>query len=219
MLPEVRGWTLLVAMDSRLGRQLVLKARYLRENFFNQRFHGRFQLESGHSFDAGGNSDSNRNQVVWLRNVDRLIELARPDRRSTWLDVGAGTGVAMCYTFLSHDFAKVAGIEINPELVAVAQRNFSRIVGLSEGGVFMHSGDAATHRLPAGNYTLFMFNPFGPETLSSFLALNASVLSESNSKRLLANDQHLLETALRFAVLLQKNSSLHLSVLGFGDHG
>ena len=139
---------------------------------------------------------------------------------STWVDVGAGTGIAMSYVWLFHQFASVQGIEISHNLVAIGKKNLNHISARESrlgqpNEPQLDQGDGREHKLAKGEYTIFMFNPFGPETLRGFLSNNSEILSESSSRLLIANDKYLLPRSQENARILERDEKFHLSMLGF----
>lgn len=103
--------------------------QYLIEARFNQSFVDAYGLDTGEDLvPITVGDDSNSNVVVWLRNIDRLLSLSGHSAEgSNFLDLGAGAGIAMLYAAVRHPFVSVNGIEIQPELVGVAEENFSRL--------------------------------------------------------------------------------------------
>lgn len=81
------------------------------------------------------------------------------------LDIGCAKGSAM-RDLLRHPFASVDGLELSPELAAIARRNFAK---LKEQRVQIHCTDARRFT-GYGNYTLFyLYNPFPPPILEQVL--------------------------------------------------
>ena len=103
--------------------------QYLIEARDNQSFVATYGLDTDEDLvPITVGDDSNSNVVVWLRNIDRLLPLSGHSAEgSIFLDLGAGAGIAMLYAAVRHPFVSVNGIEIQPELVRVAEENFSRL--------------------------------------------------------------------------------------------
>ena len=81
------------------------------------------------------------------------------------LDIGCAKGSAM-RDLLRHPFARVDGLELSPELAAIARRNFAK---LKEQRVHIHCTDARRFT-GYGDYTLFyLYNPFPPPILEQVL--------------------------------------------------
>ena len=85
----------------------------------------------------------------------------------TFVDLGCGKGLTMLLA-AQHGFGSVRGVELDRRLAAVAERNVRSFVAGRPGyaGVMSVSvGDAADHPLPGGPTVVFLFNPFGGDTL------------------------------------------------------
>ena len=81
------------------------------------------------------------------------------------LDIGCAKGSAM-RDLLRHPFARVDGIELSPELAAIARRNFAKL-GEARAGVHCADARSFTHY---GDYAFFyLYNPFPPAILDQVL--------------------------------------------------
>ena len=92
----------------------------------------------------------------------------------TFIDLGCGKGRALLLAS-RHPFREVIGIELNPQLAAIAQRNAERWHSLGEARspIRVQVGDATEPALPAGPTILFLYNAFA-EPLVHRLATNLS---------------------------------------------
>jgi SAM-dependent methyltransferase len=99
-----------------------------------------------------------------------LLRHVRLDlRTSTFLDVGAGKGRALLLA-ARHGFGKVIGVELSPELCAVAQRNITGYRRRHPGScIELHCADAAGFDVPVEVNVAFLFNPFGPDVMLAVL--------------------------------------------------
>lgn len=89
----------------------------------------------------------------------------------TFVDLGCGKGKALVLA-AEAGFNKCIGVELNPELAAVARNNLA--VRAIEGEVV--EGDAGDFVFPDEPLLVFLFNPFGADTLGVVLeALRRSV--------------------------------------------
>ena len=82
----------------------------------------------------------------------------------TFIDLGCGKGRALLLAS-RHPFREVIGIELNPQLAAVALRNARlwRDLGETRSRITIQVGDATQPALPAGPVILFFYNAFaGP---------------------------------------------------------
>ena len=65
-------------------------------------------------------------------------------------------------------------------------------------------------------YAVFMFNPFGWETMSEFVSNNIEVLRKNKSVILYANDI-CVNNLLEFGRIVKRDDIFNLSVIAFGD--
>lgn len=91
-----------------------------------------------------------------------LLAGMRVDPGSVFIDYGCGKG-RMLMLALERGFARVLGIEVIPELAAVAGRNTLRFGTRCEVIV----GNAGEVRLPDDTTVIYAFNPFGSDTWGS----------------------------------------------------
>lgn len=105
---------------------------------------------------------------LWLRECRPL----QPIEQTIFLDVGAGKGRAMMLAS-QHPFLRVDGIELNPELAAIARRNLSLWANDPLAGALaptlLHEGDATRHPLPTEPTLAYLFHPFERKLLGRFL--------------------------------------------------
>ncbi len=88
--------------------------------------------------------------------LEKVLRHLKITPRDAIVDFGSGKGGALI-TFARYPFSKIAGVELSPELVAIAEDNFRK---LNIGTVTMTVGDAADFTdLDAYNYFYF-FSPF-----------------------------------------------------------
>ncbi len=160
-------------------------------------------------------ADSNPFQVVWLKNVDRLLRAARSlgDDSATFdfIDVGCGSGIASIYAQRRYSLKNSGGFDLDPSLVEAANRN-ARRSGFS---ARFWVGDAAKEIFSDKRCFLFFFNPFGEATVRSLLANNWRALADSQSTALLAND-HALPVFLEYGTLGWRDNRWNCSVVQFG---
>ncbi len=95
---------------------------------------------------------------------------AAPIKQFTFIDVGAGMGRAMLLAS-EYPFQRVVGIELNPLLAKVAQRNLEvwRAAGKSKAPMQVLCGDAVDAPFAQGPCLVFLFNPFGASVMSRLL--------------------------------------------------
>lgn len=97
-----------------------------------------------------------------LEMVLRALKITPQD---SVVDFGSGKGGALI-TLSRHPFAKIAGVEIAPELVAIARRNLNK---LNIGNITMIVGDAAEFT-DLDDYNFFyFFSPFPSSVMSAVI--------------------------------------------------
>lgn len=91
--------------------------------------------------------------------------------RYTFVDVGCGKGRAVMIA-AEMPFREALGVELNPELVRVAERNFVlwENAGRARCGMRVTCQDAAEMELPDGPCLLYLYNPFEETVLRKVLA-------------------------------------------------
>lgn len=100
-----------------------------------------------------------------------MVEAARLVREeSVFLDYGAGKGRALLLA-AQHGFRKVIGVERSPALCAIGRANLAvfRRNHLDH-AVELHCGDAAALPVPDEVDVVYLFNPFGAETMLRVIA-------------------------------------------------
>lgn len=101
--------------------------------------------------------------------LDAAFEAVGIDRwRDSFLDYGCGKGRVVCVA-ATRGFARVFGVEMRPELSALATRNLAKLRGRQCGSVEVVTGDAVAYRVPDDVTVIFMFNPFTGGVLRSAL--------------------------------------------------
>ena len=99
------------------------------------------------------------------RELVRLLSSCGVGRDDAMLDVGCGKGNAI-RTMQRLPFARVDGLELAPELVAVARANFGRL-GSRHTTIF--ECDARRFDRYADYSYLYLYNPFPAEVMERFL--------------------------------------------------
>jgi SAM-dependent methyltransferase len=88
----------------------------------------------------------------------------------TFVDLGCGKGAALLLA-LDAGFASVVGVERNDRLVPIARRNvetYRQRKGIDRPVEVIH-GDVVHFAFPDAPTLLYLYNPFGPETLTAVL--------------------------------------------------
>jgi predicted RNA methylase len=108
------------------------------------------------------------------RQLSRILRsLPLPDVASfTFIDLGCGKGRTLLIA-AEHGYRHVVGVELDPDLAQVARRNIAAYTAVKPqwtGTIEVVEGDAARYELPGTPTVLFLFNPFGPDTLRAVVA-------------------------------------------------
>ena len=143
-------------------------------------------------------------QVVWLRNIDRLIG-AVPEQLDissySFVDVGCGSGISAIYTSHFFHFESYCGFDFRDDFIEQSKQNLE-IYNKKYGREFhidFFVANASDYRLPNSNaYFLFLYNPFNFSVAQSFFLNNMSVLSERKCIVGIANDLWVNELIDRF---------------------
>lgn len=105
---------------------------------------------------------------LWLHECTPL----QPIEKTVFLDVGAGKGRAMLLAS-RHPFLRVEGIELNPQLAAIASSNIALwekdAAAEALAPVVLHQADATRHLLPLEPTLAYLFHPFEARLLRRFL--------------------------------------------------
>ena len=111
---------------------------------------------------AGRSHEYSDSGGLHLEKVLRALQITRED---AIVDFGSGKGGALI-TFAKYPFSKITGVELSPELAAIAENNLRK---LDIGNVTMVISDAADFTdLDAYNYFYF-FNPFPAEIMRAVI--------------------------------------------------
>lgn len=96
---------------------------------------------------------------------------ARPLSEFTFVDLGCGKGLPLMLAVL-HGFEHAIGVELDSRLAEVARENahaFARTPGVPRDAIEVFDQDAAEFEFPHRPTALFMYNPFGAETMNAVL--------------------------------------------------
>ena len=120
-----------------------------------------------------------------------LLDIAATD--ATFVGLGSGKGRTLLLA-ARHPFLRIVGVEFAEELQSTARTNLARHAVLHgpDARIELHTGDAARFAFPDTPLVIFLYNPFGAETLSRVAArLRASWLAHPRPIRILyVNPQH-----------------------------
>ena len=97
-----------------------------------------------------------------------VADALAPGREDVFVDLGCGKGRALCF-MAQRSFRRIVGVELSPELAAVARRNTERMTRLTGASIRVEIGDASDFRCDEGT-VYFLNDPFGAKTLKECLA-------------------------------------------------
>lgn len=145
------------------------------------------------------------------RHLLRLLRTCDIQATDTLLDIGSGKG-HLLRTIRHLPFARLDGLELAPELVAIAQRNFIRL-HMDRTTIF--TGDARTFEHYA-NYTyLYLCNPFPDKIMEPVVARIEASLVERQRALTVVYANVICESFLRsksFELLQRSRNRLGLPV-------
>jgi predicted RNA methylase len=115
-----------------------------------------------------------------FRRLLRALPIGDP-REYAFVDLGCGKGRTL---FLAADngFSPVIGVELDPRLSGIARSNgyaHAAAAGLNEPAVTVVNNDAADFPFPPVPTVVFLFNPFGADTLRAVLTNLETSLTNS----------------------------------------
>ena len=170
------------------------------------------QYEGKQNKDIG--NDSTPYMTVWLKNIDRLMGLIPSDIKLEnyhLCDVGCGLGVSTIYLKKKYKFKSFAGFDFNRVLIDKAKL-ISKDLEL-ENAIEFEFKNAKEKILESKPHLLFMFNPFGINTIQRFIDNNIEVLKAKKVIVLYANDLHVNE--IKGYKKINRDAYFNLSALIF----
>lgn len=123
---------------------------------------------SDETASAAAHTDSNHYEATPARPFLRLMKSLPLDSPGdyTFIDLGCGKGLALVLA-AKRGFRRVLGVELDPHLLESARvnvRSFWGKVGTS-GSVELIQEDAVRYKFPSEPTVVFLFNPFGEQTM------------------------------------------------------
>lgn len=169
--------------------------------------------------DEARKRDASPFMVVWLRNIERLCNLLDDDfdyRSHSLIDVGCGSGISTLYFYQKYDFQSFDGFDFSKRLIALANINKALTAAYRKKTtpVSFQLADAKEFRLPHRPHVIFMFNPFGWETMKAFVENNIHSMRETKSIILYANDLH-LDGLRSYGTIVRRDDFYNLSAIKF----
>ena len=197
-----------------VGRQVRRPLDYGREYALDRKYgietRGRRKI-AAETLDRGEHRDGvdfeSTPPPSW-RKVLRALPIDDP-RDFTFVDIGCGKGFVLALA-AQHGFGRVMGVELDPELARKARANAQVLSRQTSRAVEVVEGDATKFELPIEPSVVYLYNPFGPQTMRDvvlnverslaerprplFVAyvnpLHRHVWDESSILRPLAGDRH-----------------------------
>jgi SAM-dependent methyltransferase len=87
-----------------------------------------------------------------------------------FVDVGAGKGRVLMYAVRYYNFFRVVGVELSPELAAIARENVQARPAAEQNRIVIVEADAASWTVPDDATVFHMFNPFRGDAFRAFMA-------------------------------------------------
>ncbi len=116
--------------------------------------------------------DAHENQPSYFYSLKLgLQHVPIPVNEISFLDIGCGNGKVLNYGML-HNFKSVTGIELETSALAIAFDNCTKLKNKGYATPFeITNADAVNYTIPEGVNVIYMFNPFGGQTMEK-VALN-----------------------------------------------
>ena len=121
----------------------------------------------------------------------------------TFIDLGSGKGRALLLA-REYSFARIVGMELLPELHAVAQKNVRRLPAQERGRFELYCGDARQFVFPAGPLFVYLFDPFPAPLLAEVLAKLERSLEENPRTVLIGYQNPVSEQVIAASSRFQK---------------
>ena len=164
--------------------------------------------------------DASPFMVVWLKNIERLcgmFEKSYDYREFVLCDVGCGSGISTLFFNHKYPFKRFYGFDFSEKLIGLAENN--KVIASNNdfdiSKVDFEVFDAKKVKLQNERNTIFMFNPFGWETISRFIENNVEIFKETKSVLLYANDI-CIEEILDYGAIVERDDFYNLSLISFG---
>jgi predicted RNA methylase len=122
-----------------------------------------------------------------FRRLLRALPITDP-AEFAFVDLGCGKGRTL-YLAADEGFSPVVGVELDARLSGIARNNgyaHAAAIGLPEPGVTVVNSDAADYRFPPEPTVVFLFNPFGADTLRTVLANLETSLTQTPRRLVIA---------------------------------
>ena len=164
--------------------------------------------------------DANAFMVVWLKNIERLcgmFEKSYDYREFVLCDVGCGSGISTLFFNHKYPFKRFCGFDFSAKLIGLAENN--KVIASNNdfdiSKIDFEVSDAKKVKFQNERNAIFMFNPFGWETMSIFIKNNVEIFKETKSVLLYANDI-CIEEILDYGAIVERDNFYNLSLISFG---
>lgn len=128
----------------------------------------------------------------------------------TFVDIGSGKGRALLLA-AEYPFKRILGIELLPELHAIAQQNIAKFMSERPGNAAIESvcGDATEFPLPDGPLVILLNNPLPERALRGFIAKVEASIKVAARPVFLIYANPVFESVLEESALLRKRAGTH----------
>ena len=141
-------------------------------------------------------TDSVRFQVVWLKNIDKIMDMLPIDfqpSRYNLIDIGCGSGISTLYFLDNFPFKSFKGVDFSKRLIKYAKDNLKKYEDRPYSKkrlnfIEFEVKNAKNYNLPKKKNFLFLYNPFGFQTAKLFINNNLNNLKKNNSILAIVND-------------------------------
>nr|WP_221383152.1 class I SAM-dependent methyltransferase [Actinoplanes polyasparticus] len=143
-----------------------------------------------------------------FRTLMRQLPVTAPSDFA-FVDLGCGKGRTLILA-AEHGFRPVVGVELDARLSAVGRSNafaYAAASNHSEPVIAVVTTDAVDYTLPPSPTVVFLFNPFGPDTLSAVLANLERSIKEHPRRLIVAYFNPVHEQVLADSPALRRTSN------------
>ncbi len=129
--------------------------------------------------------DGNSYAAVPIHQMEKVfralsVSSTTPSSEFAFVDLGCGKGLPLMVA-IAHGFTPVIGVELDSRLAEIARRNMAAYTtssGIRNGVVEVLEQDAVEFEFPCNPTLVFMYNPFGPQTLRAVLDRASASVSQ-----------------------------------------
>jgi hypothetical protein len=160
------------------------RARRLRRALQGAWFDGRLGVETSRRVEMPGHvGDHHAYEAADVWQLPKVLPRHEVSPNDVLVDVGAGKGRVLLFAVHHYAFLGVVGVELLPELAAVARANVRARPTDEQARMTIVEADAASWTVPDDATVFHLFNPFEGDTFRAFLA--AVIESQRRRPRLL----------------------------------